>query len=88
MTYERSGSRVFRSGVGTQMLMVSTSASAEKSVVAARTPASTAAFTSAAATSAMYDSPRRIAPVRSASMSKPTAGTPARAKATTSGNPT
>ena len=87
MTYDRSGSRVLRSGVGTQMQTASTSDRASKEVVAESTPEATAARTSAGATSSMYDSPRPIAAVRSSSTSKPTTGTPARAKATASGNP-
>ncbi len=42
-----SGSLVLRSGVGTQMLMVSSSATAAKSVVARILPASTSGFSTA-----------------------------------------
>ena len=48
-----SGSFVLRSGVGTQMLMVSSSLTMAKSVVASSLPALVSAMTSAVATSGM-----------------------------------
>jgi hypothetical protein len=51
--YERSGSFVLRSGVGTQMSIASIAPSRLMSVVAWSVPARTAAATSAAATSGM-----------------------------------
>ena len=52
-TYERSGSFVFRSGVGTQMSMTSMSPSRAMSDVARKRPALTTSASSASATSGM-----------------------------------
>ena len=52
-TNDTSGSRLFESGVGTQMLITSQAPSRPKSVVAANRPAFTSAATSAAGTSGM-----------------------------------
>ena len=52
-TYERSGSLVFRSGVGTQMSMASMPARAAISEVARSRPAPTGSATSSAGTSGM-----------------------------------
>jgi hypothetical protein len=48
-----SGSFVLRSGVGTQMLIVSSSATIEKSVVASSLPSRVSAWTSVVGTSGM-----------------------------------
>ena len=56
-----SGSFVLRSGVGTQMLMVSSSFTTAKSVVASSLPLSRSALTSAVETSGMYERPSSIA---------------------------
>jgi hypothetical protein len=56
--YERSGSFVFRSGVGTQMLMASASARVLKSVDGDSRPASTTSRTRSLGTSGMYETPR------------------------------
>ena len=53
--YDMSGSFVLRSGVGTQMLIVSSSATHEKSVVARSWPSATSRATSSVATSGMYE---------------------------------
>ena len=58
--YDMSGSLVLRSGVGTQMLMVSRSLTTAKSVVASSRPACFSAVTSAVETSGMYDRPASI----------------------------
>jgi hypothetical protein len=55
--YDMSGSFVLRSGVGTQMLIVSSAATTEKSVVASRRPASRNACRVAVGTSGMYERP-------------------------------
>ena len=52
-TYDISGSRVLRSGVGTQMFTVSRPARTEASVVARSRPSATNAATSAVGTSGM-----------------------------------
>ena len=56
-----SGSFVFRRGVGTQMLMVSSSFTTAKSVVASSLPLSRRVLTSAVETSGMYERPSSIA---------------------------
>src|SRR5579862_1096510 len=83
-----SGSLVLRSGVGTQMLIVSRSATTSNLVVADRRPALTSAATSAEGTSGMYDSPREMAAIFRASRSMPVTLNPQRANSTASGSPT
>ena len=70
--YDMSGSLVFRSGVGTQMLTVSRFATTEKSEVAVIRPASTISATSADGTSGMYDWRALMAVTLRASRSIPT----------------
>jgi hypothetical protein len=66
-----SGSFVLRSGVGTQMLTVSRSATTSKLVVAERAPLRVSVATSLPETSGMYDSPRAMASTFRTSRSMP-----------------
>jgi hypothetical protein len=70
---DMSGSFVFRSGVGTQMLMVSSSLTMEKSLVASSLPAARRAWTSAVWTSGIYERPSAIASILRVSRSMPVA---------------
>ncbi len=87
-TKETSGSRLFESGVGTQMLMTSQAPRRPKSVVPTRRPAFTSVATSAAGTSGMYDRPEDRASTFDTSTSNPITFTPRCANATASGRPT
>ena len=83
-----SGSFVLRNGVGTQMLIVSSSFTIEKSVVASSLPAFRKATTSAVATSGMYERPCSMASIFRASRSMPVVSNPAFASSTARGRPT
>ena len=83
-----SGSFVLRSGVGTQMLIVSSSVTTAKSVVASSLPASVSVLTSAVVTSGMYERPSLMVLIFRTSRSIPVAWNPALASSTASGNPT
>ena len=83
-----SGSFVLRSGVGTQMLTVSSSFSTAKSVVADNRSGARSAATSSLDTSGMCDCPLLITCTLRASTSMPVVTKPARASSTASGNPT
>ena len=78
--YDMSGSFVLRSGVGTQMLTVSSPATTLKSVVAVSRPSLSSARTSADGTSGMYDSPHAMAAIFRLSRSIPVHVRPLRAK--------
>jgi hypothetical protein len=79
---------VFRSGVGTQMLIVSSSAMTENSLVARKRPASTCSRISASFVSTMYERPAAIASTFRSSRSMPVTRKPARANSSASGSPT
>ena len=83
-----SGSFVLRSGVGTQMLMVSRSFTTAKSVVASSVPQSLRVLTSADGTSGMYDRRSSMACTFRTSTSMPVVWNPALASSTASGSPT
>src|SRR5215472_618804 len=83
-----SGSLVFRSGVGTQMLIVSNSEMTLKSVVAQSLPALTSASTSDGATSCTYESPALTLATLDSIKSIPVTENPALAYSTASGRPT
>jgi len=85
---ERSGSFVLRNGVGTQMLTVSASASAEKSEVARSSPAATASRIASEGISPMYDFPARMLRTLEPFTSMPITWMPAPAYSTASGSPT
>ena len=83
-----SGSRVFDSGVGTQIEMTSISAIRSQSVVASILPAFTSAASSSEETSPMYDSPLFTRSTFSLLTSKPVARNPVFANSTARGRPT
>jgi hypothetical protein len=83
-----SGSFVFLSGVGTQMLIVSTSASAAKSAVARSMPFATSCATRSVGTSSMYDAPRLIESTFASFTSMLVTLKPAEPSSTASGRPT
>src|SRR5436853_2018300 len=83
-----SGSLVLRSGVGTQMFTVSSSSTAEKSLVARNLPASTRGFSVALDTSPTYESPALIRAVLLSLRSMPVTVKPALANSTARGKPT
>src|SRR5271157_28194 len=83
-----SGSLVLRSGVGTQMLIVSSSSTAEKSAVARSFPDSTSGPSAALGTSPTYESPAFTRLAFSWLTSMPVTANPALANSTASGRPT
>src|SRR5579872_6610280 len=83
-----SGSLVLRSGVGTQILMVSSSRTAEKSVVARILPASTRGPRVELGISPMYESPAFTRLVLASLISIPVTVKPALANSTARGRPT
>src|SRR5690349_4332619 len=83
-----SGSLVFRSGVGTQMLIVSSSSTAEKSVVARSFPEFTRGPSTELGMSPTYESPAFTRFVFSWLRSIPVTVKPALAYSTASGSPT
>src|ERR1035437_8343402 len=83
-----SGSLVLRRGVGTQILMVSSSRTAEKSVVARNLPDSTSGARTALGISPIYESPALTRRTFSSLISMPVTVNPARANSTARGSPT
>src|SRR4051794_7924433 len=86
--YFKSGSRWTPSGVGTQMMIASHSASRSKFVVAMTRSVLKALLMRSTPMCLMYDSPRFSAEVLLASTSKPMTGKPSSSNSSTSGRPT
>ena len=86
--YDMSGSLVLRSGVGTQMLMVSSSATTAKSVVASSVPAWRGACDVGAGHIGNVGPPSVMALTFRSSRSIPVVWKPALASSTASGRPT
>ena len=83
-----SGSLVFLSGVGTQMMIASHSCKRSKSVVARSRPVSTESLIRSEVTSPMYDRPAFISAAFFSSTSNPTTLKPWPANSVANGNPT
>ena len=88
VTYERSGSRCWPRGVGTQIRMALQSRRPVASVVATRCPEASRGARDSEVTSSMYEWPALMAATLPAEVSTPTTARPASAKATARGSPT